>query len=64
MARGFKEPEPVEDEEEEIPKDPEIEHDPDDFEKEVHEREMFKAILDASKAQIYDGNWFDLPDEE
>ena len=25
---------------------------------------MFKAIFDVSAAQLYNGNWFDLPDDE
>lgn len=47
LARGFKEPEPVE-EGEAPPLDPEIENDPDDFEKEAHEIEVFRSIFDPS----------------
>ena len=50
MARGYKEPEPVEEGDEPPPPDPEIEDDPDDFDKEAHERDMFKAIFDVSAA--------------
>jgi hypothetical protein len=66
LARGFKEPEPTDGDEEdaEEAKDPEIENDPDEFEVEPHEREVLRAILDASKGQLYNGNWFALPDEE
>ena len=64
LNRGFKPPEPVEDEEEGPPPDPEIEDDPEDFEKEAHERDVLKSILDASSVLIIDGDWFDLPEEE
>lgn len=47
LARGFKEPEPVEDGET-PPLDPEIENDPDDFDKEAHEIEVFWSIFDPS----------------
>jgi len=64
LKRGFKPPEPVEEGEEGPPPDPEIEDDPDDFEKEAHEKETLKYVLDAYSPLIIDGEWFDLPDEE
>ena len=63
LNRGFKPPEPVEDEED-PPPDPEIEDDPEDFEKEAHEKDVLRSILDASSVLIIDGDWFDLPEEE
>jgi len=45
LDRGFGKPaEP--DEDGNIPPDPEIEEDPEDFEKEAHEREVMKLIYD------------------
>ena len=65
LARGFKEPEEQDaDDEEEPQPDPEIEDDPDDFEKGLHEQEVFKSIFDPTIGQLYNGNWFDMPDEE
>ena len=63
LARGFKAPEPVEDEEEGPQPDPEIEDDPEDFDKEAHEREMFRSILDAHSVLVIDGDWFNLPED-
>lgn len=63
LARGFKAPEPADDDGI-VPPDPEIEDDPDDFEKEAHEKEVFREILDAHKVLIFDGDWFDLPEDE
>lgn len=64
LERGFKAPEPVEDEEEGPQPDPEIEDDPEDFDKEAHEREVLREILDANSVLIIDGDWFDLPEDE
>ena len=64
LARGFKEPGEPDEETGQYPPDTEIENDPDDFEKEAHEKEIFKTIFDASIGQIYLGNWTDLPNEE
>ena len=46
----------------EPPPDPEIEEDPEDFDKEGHEREVMKRIFDSSKGYIIDGTWRDLPE--
>ena len=56
LARGFKAPEPVEDDAEPEP-DPEIEE-------EAHEKEVFKGIFDTKSVLVIDGSWFDLPEDE
>lgn len=38
LDRGFRPPQPADEETGEVPPDPEIEEDPEDFEREVHER--------------------------
>ena len=48
LAWGFKEPGEPDEETGQYPPDLEIENDPDDFEKEAHEKEVFKSIFDAS----------------
>ena len=58
LDRGFK---PPPGEEGEV--DEEIENDPEDFDKEAHEREVMKEILDSKKGLIIDGTWRDLPEE-
>lgn len=63
LARGFKAPEPVEDDAEPEP-DPEIEDEAEDFDKEAHEKEVFKSIFNAGSVLIIDGDWFDLPEDE
>jgi hypothetical protein len=63
LARGFKAPEPVEDDAEPEP-DPEIEEEADDFDKEAHEKEVFKGIFDTKSVLVIDGGWFDLPEDE
>ncbi len=57
LDRGFRPPQPVEEEGEEPPPDPEIEEDPEDFDREAHEREVMKAVLDSCKALVIDGTW-------
>lgn len=61
LDRGFKPPPPPEEEEEgvepEIPLDPEIEEDPEDFDKEQHERDLVRMVADDSKGLIIDGTW-------
>lgn len=57
LDRGFKAiPEP-EDPEEPMPEDEEIENDPDDWDKEQHERDLVRMISDCSKGLIIDGTW-------
>lgn len=63
LDRGFRPPPPVEEEGEAPPPDPEIEDDPEDFDKEGHEREVMKKILDSSKGLVIDGTWADLPED-
>jgi len=40
LDRGFRPPQPTEEDETEPPVDPEIEDDPEDFDREAHEREV------------------------
>ncbi len=46
----------------EPPPDPEIEEDPEDFDREAHEREVLRSIFDNSKGYVIDGTWRDLPE--
>jgi hypothetical protein len=62
LDRGFRPPQPPEEEGMEPPPDPEIEEDPDDFEKEAHEREVMKMIYNNQKGYVIDGSWRDLPE--
>ena len=62
LNRGFRPPLPAEEEGMESPPDPEIEDDPEDFEKEAHERQVMKMIFDSSKGYIIDGCWRDIPE--
>lgn len=62
LDRGFRPPQPPDEEGGEAPPDPEIEDDPEDFEREVHEREVMKSIYDNIKGYVIDGNWRDLPE--
>lgn len=62
LARGFKAPE-KDDEGVEQP-DPEIEDEPEDFDKEAYEKELIKKVFaDTSKSQIIDGTWNGFPEE-
>ena len=63
LARGFKPPLPPEEEGEAPPPDPEIEEDPEDFDKAVHEKQLFNQLLQAEEATVYDLDWFDIPEE-
>lgn len=62
LTRGFRPPLPVEEEGMEPPADPEIEDDPEDFDREGHERQVMKMIFDSSKGYVIDGCWRDLPE--
>lgn len=62
LDRGFRPPQPPDEEGGDPPPDPEIEEDPDDFDRETHEREVMKMIYDNSKGYIIDGTWRDLPE--
>jgi len=64
LKRGFKPPEPVEEGEEGPPPDPEIEDDPEDFEKEAHEKDTLKSVLNAFSPLIIDGEWFDVTEDD
>jgi len=63
LDRGFKPPEPAEEEGMAPPPDPEIENDPEDFDLASHEREVLQKILDSNKGLVIDGTWIDLPEE-
>jgi hypothetical protein len=63
LDRGFRPPQPPEEEGGESPPDPEIEDDPEDFDKEGHEREVMKMILDSKKGLVIDATWTDLPED-
>ena len=63
LDRGFRPPPPVEEEGEEPPPDPEIEDDPDDFDKETHERDLMKMTIASNKGLVMDGSWRDVPDD-
>lgn len=62
LDRGFRPPQPTEEDETEPPVDPEIEDDPEDFDREAHEREVMQMIYDNSKGYVIDGTWRDLPE--
>jgi len=63
LDRGFRPPQPAEEEDMEPPVDPEIEDDPEDFDREAHEREVMQMILDSGKGLVIDGTWTDLPED-
>lgn len=65
LARGFKEPEPVEDEEAEPIPDAEIEDDPAEFVDNIgtHYQELFQTIMAADKPLVMDGHWTTLPED-
>lgn len=62
LDRGFRAP-PADQDPEEPWVDVEIEEDPEDFDKEAHERELLKMILDSSKGLVIDGTWNGFPEE-
>ena len=64
LDRGFRPPQPVEEEGEEAPVDPEIEDEPDDFDKEAHERDLMRMTLSSDKGLVLDGCWRDIPEEK
>lgn len=64
LKRGFKPPPPEDELEEGEPwLDPELEEDPDDFDKEEHEKQLMQIILDSTKSLVIDGNWTTLPED-
>ncbi len=64
LNRGFRPPPPADEETGEVPPDPEIEDDPEDFDKEGHERQVMKLIYESKRGQglVIDGSWRDLPE--
>lgn len=63
LERGFRPPAPADEETGVVPPDPEIEDDPEDFEKEAHEKELLKLICNKDKGLIIDGTWTGFPEE-
>lgn len=65
LARGFKEPEPVEDEEAEPVVDAEIEDDPAEFVDAIgtHYQELFQSVMAADKPLVMDGHWTTMPED-
>lgn len=68
LARGFKEPEPVEEadaEEGVTPVDPEIEDDPAEFVDTIakHYEELFQTIMPSNKPSVIDGHWTTMPED-
>jgi adenylate/nucleoside-diphosphate kinase len=69
LDRGFRPPAPAEEPPEDgaLPSwpwpDPEIDDDPEDFDKEAHERELLKMVCKKDKGLIVDGTWGGFPEE-
>lgn len=66
LARGFKEPEPRDEEaEEEPPVDEEIENDPPEFLETInkHYEELFQRIMPSAKPIVMDGHWTTMPED-
>ena len=65
LARGFKEPEPVEDEEAEPAVDAEIEDDPAEFLDAIgtHYQELCQKVVAADKPLVIDGHWTTMPED-
>ena len=61
LDRGFRPPPPAEEGEDgepgPEPVDPEIEDDPEDFDREAHERELLKMICPSQQSLVLDGSW-------
>jgi hypothetical protein len=64
LNRGFRPPLPAEEEGGESPPDPEIEDDPEDFDREGHERAVMKMIYQQTKGKglVIDGSWREIPE--
>lgn len=66
LNRGYKptDPEVLADlEPGQVPEDPELDEEAEDFDKEVHEKAVMKDLMAASRGLIIDGNWTTLPEE-
>jgi hypothetical protein len=57
LDRGFRPPPAVEEEGEEPPPDAEIEEDPEDFDREAHERDLLKMVGPSQQGLVIDGSW-------
>ena len=63
LNRGFRPPLPADEETGEVPPDPEINDDPEDFDKEANEREALRSVFDRNKGLVIDGTWNGFPEE-
>ena len=66
LNRGYKPTDPevlAELEPGQVPEDPELDDEGEEFDKEVHEKAMMKDLMAANKGLIIDGNWTTLPEE-
>lgn len=66
LNRGYKPTDPevlAELEPGQVPEDPELDEEAEDFDKEVHEKAVMKDLMAASRGLIIDGNWTTLPEE-
>jgi hypothetical protein len=65
LARGFKDPEPVEDEEAEPVVDAEIEDDTPEFVDAIntHYQELLQSVMPADKPLVIDGHWTTMPED-
>lgn len=59
--KGFKAPEFDEEGKEIL--DPEIQEEPSDFDRRIHEVEVVSGIMNNAQSLIIDGNFFDVPEE-
>lgn len=63
LARGFRPPPPVEEEGALPEPDPEIEEDPEDFDRAANEKVVMQKVLKASSGLVIDGGWTSLPED-
>ena len=63
LERGFKPPQAPDEEGEAPPPDPEIEEDPEDFDKANNEKSLLNQLLRAEDATVFDLEWFDIPED-
>jgi hypothetical protein len=63
LTRGFRPLPPAEEEAETQPVDAEIEDDPEDFDKGLHEQELVRKVLVCNKGLVIDGTLNKFPPE-
>ena len=61
FMKGFKAPEFDEEGKEIL--DPEVQDDPQDFDRKLHEVDVINGILNNASSLLIDGNFFDVPEE-